>query len=84
MARKPLVADGVCYTGNAVDWVPSEDTPGHVRARQILYTLTVNGAQAGSYDVGLTEDEMLDTVAGWIKSLHDKRRQEKRSADRRP
>lgn len=81
-ARKPLVSNGVCYTGNAVDWVTSE-TPGMLQAKDFLYTLTINGGADGNqYEAHLTESEMLDTTAKWIESFNNKRKQDARNAQR--
>jgi hypothetical protein len=81
-ARKPLVDNAIVYTGTKTELVPSE-TPGMLTSGEFCYTVTMSGANhRDSYVLSLNEEQMLDTVAGWIKSMHDKRRQERRSAQR--
>ncbi len=73
-ARKPLVADGTCYTGTHVEWAPPEG--GFVRAVGTNYTLNVvppNREQRG-YAVHLSEDEMLQTVSEWLATFNRARK----------
>jgi hypothetical protein len=72
-ARKPLVDNAIVYTGTKTELVPSE-TPGMLTSGEFCYTVTMSGANhRDSYVLSLNEEQMLDTVAGWIKSMHDKR-----------
>lgn len=74
-ARKPIILDGGCYTSDSTEWAPADDA-GFVRAVGMNYALTITtqSAKERDYTVELSEDQMLETVAAWMKRFSDNRR----------
>lgn len=78
-ARTLRVKGGSCYTGHNY----ADDEPrGPDGMPPMYYNLTIasrHGAdKSASYTMGLSEEEMLDTIAEWLKKYASNRREEKK------
>lgn len=72
-ARKPLVTSGSCYATSGGAYVDEK--------YQRLYCVTVRERgsfdETHSYELQLSEDEMIETIGAWTAELARRRRDER-------